>query len=88
MGCIVHGVAKSQTQLSDFHFTSYTFFFKNIYLFICLLQILVASCRISYLPHGMQDLKLWHVTPLHWEHSVLAIEPAGSQDGLCYFVLG
>ena len=56
MGCIVHGVAKSQTQLSDFHFTSYTFFFKNIYLFICLLQILVTSCRISYLPRGMQDL--------------------------------
>ena len=24
MGCIVHGVAKSQTRLSDFHFTSLT----------------------------------------------------------------
>ena len=23
MDCIVHGVAKSQTQLSDFHFTSH-----------------------------------------------------------------
>jgi len=31
MDCIVHGVAKSQTQLSDFHFTSYIYIY--IYIF-------------------------------------------------------
>jgi len=28
MECIVHGVPKSQTQLSDFHFTSFVSYFK------------------------------------------------------------
>ena len=31
MDCIVHGVAKSQTQLSDFHFSHDTQFFKKLY---------------------------------------------------------
>ena len=34
MGCIVHGVTKSQTQLSDFHFH-----FHEIYNFILTLSI-------------------------------------------------
>ena len=29
MDCIVHGVAKSQTQLSNFHFTSYIYIFAT-----------------------------------------------------------
>ena len=32
MGCIVHGVTKSQTQLSDFHFTEYTKLPSNMHL--------------------------------------------------------
>ena len=31
MDSVVHGVAKSQTQLSDFHFTSHILFFPNLF---------------------------------------------------------
>ena len=30
MDCIVHGVAKSQTRLSDFHFTLFPYFYKHL----------------------------------------------------------
>ena len=58
MDCIVHGVAKSWTRLSDFHFTSCLFFsqlfvrsprqpFTFLYFFFLGMVLITASCTMS-----------------------------------------
>ena len=78
MACIVHGVAKSRTQLSNFHFHfTFTFTVSSMrpflfYLFIWVHQVLTAACGI-YFPNMGSNL---HPTR-HWECEVLAIGPLG-----------
>ena len=56
MDCIVHGVAKSWTRLSDFHFHHlmyYTIYFKKyIYLFFWFQQVLFVAYRIFLAVHA------------------------------------
>ena len=45
MDCIVHGAAKSQTQLSDFHFhfkKLNLYYFLNNFIYFCLCRVLGA----------------------------------------------
>ena len=50
MNCIVHGVAKSQTRLSDFHFLSlYTksyFSTQTVAFYLTIMRVLVASTDV------------------------------------------
>ena len=39
MDCVVHGVTKSRTQLSDFHITNIWFVFDKRCLFVCLFNL-------------------------------------------------
>ena len=54
MDCIVHGVAKSRTQLSDFHFflTRWTFVGKVMSLFFNMLSRLVIHFSLSCIGEG------------------------------------
>ena len=65
MNCIVHGVAKSWTWLSDFHFQAiYTILYilkiKKKFFWSC-----YVACGIYFPDQGL------NLCPLHWEHEVL-----------------
>ena len=49
MDCIVHGVAKSQTQLSNFHFHTFTFLLSLLFLFVVYFWVifLMIALRIT-----------------------------------------
>ena len=47
MNCIVHGVAKSHTRLSDFHFHTVSWFYIFLLIFIFSL-CMVTDCQISH----------------------------------------
>ena len=70
--CIVHGVAKSQTQLNSFHSLTHmrTFNIKYFYNMSLFYSFILAACGILVPQPGIEPV------PLHWEHGVLTTGPA------------
>ena len=72
MDCTVHGVTKSWTRLSDFHF--------HFQVLVVARRIFKVACRIQSFDQGL------NLGPLHREHRVLATgPPRKSLDGAFFF---
>ena len=54
MDCIVHGVAKSQTRLSDFHFTLFSMSGSNCCFLTCI-QISQEEGQVVWYSHNFQN---------------------------------
>ena len=62
MDCIVHGVAKSQTGLSDFHFhATLTLFFKLLQLFKDREFVYITYLAVNVFPHLLYFLLLFFI---------------------------
>ena len=60
-------------------YTLYSFFLKNVYLFIWLFQVSVAACGIYFPEQGS------NLGPPHWECRILATGPPGSPKSYILF---
>ena len=76
MHCIVHGIANSWTQLSNFHFTSLHLFsfYLAVFTSVSLLSPIPSSPCLWFYHKWQREIR-WHFDSIAWKFLALSIQP-------------